>query len=137
MLTAEFLTAESLKEFEKELHDLIKNAIIKVLKSGISFDGINYTLSIGANIENFSVCDGCSYDTQLGAMATYINNCQNQYIDIKTLSKPRIYVTFSVKLMNPRYSVKSYNLRFETEDYVFNNETNEIEFTKAPSFCLN
>ena len=137
MLTATFLTAESLKEFEKELHDLIKNAIIKVLKSGISFDGINYTLSIGANIENFSVCDGCSYDTQLGAMATYINNCQNQYIDINTLSKPRIYVTFSVKLMNPRYSVKSYNLRFETEDYMFNNETNEIEFTKAPSFCLN
>jgi hypothetical protein len=137
MLTAQFLTAASLKEFEKELHDLIKNAIIKVLKSGICFDGINYTLSIGANIENFSVCDGCSYDTQLGAMATYINTCQNQYIDIKTLSKPRIYVTFSVKLMNPRYSVKSYNLRFETEDYVFNNETNEIEFTKAPSFCLN
>ena len=137
MLTAKFLTEESLKEFEKELHDLIKNAIIKVLKSGISFDGINYTLSIGANIENFSVCDGCNYDTQLGAMATYINNCQNQYIDINTLSKPRIYVTFSVKLMNPRYSVKSYNLRFETEDYMFNNETNEIEFIKAPSFCLN
>ena len=137
MLTAKFLTAESLKEFEKELHDLIKNAIIKVLKSGICFDGINYTLSIGANIENFSVCDGCNYDTQLGAMATYINNCQNQYIDINTLSKPRIYVTFSVKLINPRYRVKSYNLRFETEDYMFNNETNEIEFTKAPSFCLN
>ena len=137
MLTAKFLTSESLKEFEKELHDLIKNAIIKVLKSGICFDGINYTLSIGANIENFSVCDGCSYDTQLGAMATYINNCQNQYIDINTLSKPRIYVTFSVKLMNPRYCVKSYDVRFETEDYIFKNETNEIEFTKAPSFCLN
>ena len=137
MLTAKFLTAESLKEFEKELHDLIKNAIIKVLKSGICFDGINYTLSIGANIENFSVCDGCNYDTQLGGLATYISNCQNQDIDINTLSKPRIYVTFSVKLMNPRYRVKSYNLRFETEDYMFNNETNEIEFTKAPSFCLN
>ena len=56
---------------------------------------------------------------------------------INTLSKPRIYVTFSVKLMNPRYRVKSYDVRFETEDYIFNNETNEIEFTKAPSFCLN
>lgn len=137
MLTAQFLTAETLKEFEKELHDLIKNAIIKVLKSGISFDGINYTLSIGANIENFSVCDDCNYDTPLGGLATYISNCQNQDIDINTLSKPRIYVTFSVKLINPRYRVKSYNLRFETEDYMFNNETNEIEFTKAPSFCLN
>ena len=30
-----------------------------------------------------------------------------------------------------------FNAPFETEDYMFNNETNEIEFTKAPSFCLN
>ena len=137
MLTAQFLTAESLKEFEKELHDLIKNAIIKVLKSGICFDGINYTLNAETDIKHISVRDDCNYDTQLGGLATYISNCQNQDIDINTLSNPRIYVTFSVKLMNPRYRVKSYNLRFETENYMFKNETNEIEFTKAPSFCLN
>lgn len=136
MLTAQFLTAESLKEFEKELHDLIKNTIIKVLKSGICIDGIKYTLNADTDIKHFSVRDECNYDTQLGGLATYISNCQNQDIDINTLSKPRIHATFTVNLMDSRYHINSHNSKLETEDYMFNNKTKEIEFTKAPSIVL-
>lgn len=131
------ITPNNMKDVEESLHFIVKNALIDQIGEEISINGVHYKLN--SEIKNLELTDNSSYDTPLGGLAFYITHKQDyeSFGDLNTLTKPRIYGTFKIEVMDAQLCTYTYDVRFETQDYEIGEKLEEFCFTKTLVFLKN
>mgnify|MGYP003457713063 CR=1 FL=1 len=131
------ITPNNMKELEESLHLIVKNALIEQIGDEISINGIHYKLN--SEIKELDLTDNSSYDTPLGGLAFYIAHKQDyeSFGDLSTLTKPRIYGTLKVDIIDVQLCIHTCSVRFETQDYKIGEKLEEFSFTKTPVFIKN
>lgn len=131
------ITPDNMKDLEESLHLIVRNALIDQIGDEISINGIHYKLN--SEIKELKLTDNSSYDTPLGGLAFYISHkhAYESFGDLNTLTKPRIYGTLKVDIIDAQLCIHTYSVRFETQDYNIGEKPEEFSFTKTPVFIKN
>ena len=131
------ITPDNMKDLEESLHVIVRNALIDQIGDEISINGIHYKLN--SEIKELKLTDNSSYDTPLGGLAFYITHKQDyeSFGDLSSLTKPRIYGTLKVNIIDAQLCIHTYSIRFETQDYNIGEKPEEFSFTKTPVFIKN
>lgn len=126
-----------MKTLERSLHLIVKSALTKQIGDEISINGVHYKLN--SKIKKLELTDNSSYDTPLGGLAFYITHQQDykSFGKLSTLTKPRIYGTFEVDIMDAHLCTHTCSVKFETQDYEIGDKPEEFIFTKTPIFVKN
>mgnify|MGYP006380607423 FL=1 len=137
MISVIQITPDKVKYLEDSLHLIVKKALVEQIGDEISINGILYKLN--SEIKELELTDHSSYDTPLGGLASYITHKQDyeSFGDLSSLTKPRIYGTLEVDIMDAQFYTYTCSVRFETEDYEIGDKPEEFIFTKTPVFVKN
>jgi hypothetical protein len=137
MISVIQITPNKVKYLEDSLHLIVKKALVEQIGDEISINGILYKLN--SEIKELELTDHSSYDTPLGGLAFYITHKQDyeSFGDLSSLTKPRIYGTLEVDIMDAQFCTYTCRVRFETEDYEIGDKPEEFIFTKTPIFVKN
>lgn len=137
MISVIQITPNKVKYLEDSLHIIVKKALVEQIGDEISINGILYKLN--SEIKELELTDHSSYDTPLGGLAFYIIHKQDyeSFGDLSSLTKPRIYGTLEVDIMDAQFCTYTCRVRFETEDYEIGDKPEEFIFTKTPIFVTN
>ena len=137
MISVIQITPNKVKYVEDSLHFIVKKALVEQIGDEISINGILYKLN--SEIKELELTDHSSYDTPLGGLAFYVTHKQDyeSFGDLSSLTKPRIYGTLEVDIMDAQFCTYTCSVRFETEDYEIGDKPEEFIFTKTPIFVKN
>lgn len=137
MISVIQITPNKVKYLEDSLHLIVKKALVEQIGDEISINGILYKLN--SEIKELELTDHSSYDTHLGGLAFYITHKQDyeSFGDLSSLTKPRIYGTFEVDIMDAHLCTHTCSVKFETQDYEIGDKPEEFIFTKTPIFVKN
>ena len=131
------ITPDNIKDLEESLHLIVRNVLIDQIGDEISINGIHYKLN--SEIKELKLTDNSSYDTPLGGLAFYISHKHDyeSFGDLHTLTKPRIYGTLKVDIIDAQLCIHTCSVRFETQDYNIGEKPEDFSFTKTPVFIKN